>query len=491
MALVGALSIRPAEAFSLLGPYADWMDLEKGYAKPNDIGGPMNVGEGYRWNIPVITYGFDRSFLDYFGTNGVAAIEGAIALLNNIPAASQANLQALPTNGTRKNWAANNLFLIDLKSHALALLLQEMGLADSFRYSFCLRDFEQASGSNYAFFITQRNFDPATAEPSPYLNGVLLSYQVLQQEPFPSPTNVFCETMPYSVDPTVVGFEPIASLATEWGASPYGVFVTNLTRDDIGGWCYLLSGEQIFAEGLLPDIQLADTNSGPLVVTAYRPGVEKLTFVRHPTGPANGAFMPFTNRWTDIYLDSYGPGYQEVERVTSRPDILFTAQDLGPSTAWQISGTTNWANNAVLNGNPGGAGPGVIQPPVTISFNDGGPFSAVPSNPNILPGEMDALPVFVWGSLEGTTNRPIVYPAAQTGFAPTQVQFHLLIGGLGRDFQWPLAGPAFGRFLLQTTTNLADWVNLATLTNSGVRFPYQFQGGTSESARFFRTVPQW
>jgi hypothetical protein len=35
-------------AFSLLGPCADWMDVEKGYQTPGDIGGPMNIGEGYR-----------------------------------------------------------------------------------------------------------------------------------------------------------------------------------------------------------------------------------------------------------------------------------------------------------------------------------------------------------------------------------------------------------------------------------------------------------
>ena len=43
-------------AFSLLGPYADWMDVPKGYRTPGDIGGPMNIGEGYRWNLPVVTY---------------------------------------------------------------------------------------------------------------------------------------------------------------------------------------------------------------------------------------------------------------------------------------------------------------------------------------------------------------------------------------------------------------------------------------------------
>jgi len=66
-----------AHAFSLVGPYTDWMDRTKAY-RGASIGGPMNFNEGYRWNIPVITYGFERSFLDYFGSNGVAAVDAAV-----------------------------------------------------------------------------------------------------------------------------------------------------------------------------------------------------------------------------------------------------------------------------------------------------------------------------------------------------------------------------------------------------------------------------
>ena len=88
----------------MLGPYADWMDLNKSYRLPGDIGGPMNLGEGYRWNVPVITYGFERSFLDYFGTNGVAAVESAIQTLNQVPSASQINLQDFPLETWRANY---------------------------------------------------------------------------------------------------------------------------------------------------------------------------------------------------------------------------------------------------------------------------------------------------------------------------------------------------------------------------------------------------
>ena len=68
-----AITATGARAFSLIGPYASWMDEAKSFRQQGlDIGGPMNLDEGYRWNVPVLTYGFDASFLEYFGSNGAA-----------------------------------------------------------------------------------------------------------------------------------------------------------------------------------------------------------------------------------------------------------------------------------------------------------------------------------------------------------------------------------------------------------------------------------
>ena len=52
-----------------------------------------NLGEEYRWNSPVITYTYDESFLNYFGSNGVVAIEKAMGILNAIPPASTISYQ--------------------------------------------------------------------------------------------------------------------------------------------------------------------------------------------------------------------------------------------------------------------------------------------------------------------------------------------------------------------------------------------------------------
>jgi hypothetical protein len=150
-------------------------------------------------------------------------------------------------------------------------------------------------------------------------------------------------------------------------------------------------------------------------------------------------------------------------------------------------------NNAEINDNSGGAGPGVIQPPITLTFNTVGPFYLNTYDPSLVVsglGQSTAQTGYSWGSFDGSTNAPLKYPNVQIAFQPTQVHFRLLLKGTTNDFRWALAGAAYGRFLFQTATNLAGWMTLATMTNSGEVFSYQFQAATNESYRLFRTIQQ-
>ena len=477
-------------AFSLLGPCADWMDVQKGYGLPGDIGGPMNIGEGYRWNLPVVTYGFDRSFLDYFGSNGVAAVEGAIGILNALPPASSIDLRNYPPSIWRINYHAQADHLLDLKTATLQLLLEQMGLTDPRRYIFTIRDYRLGpDGTNYSFDVIERNFNPTTAQPSTYLDGTLFSYIIARVADSPPPTNVFCYTVPFPIDPVAVENLPATSLQN----LNYGRYLDGLSWDDVGGLRYLLSGSEVRCESLLPDVHAAGTNSGDFVRTADRPGIEKVAFVRHPFGSLNGEFRPFTNHWTDVYYDWDDAVYQEVERVTTRPDILFTGRDFGAAMIGTRSGTTNWVNNAALNDSSDGAGPGVIQPPITLTYNTGGPLYMNIYDPAFMFNGLSQYTGYLessWGSFDGSTNAPILYPDVQIAFQPTQVRFRLLLNGGTNDVRWSLAGAAYGRFSFQTTTNLRDWATLTTLTNSGAAFSYQFQAAPNEASRFFRTIQQ-
>src|SRR6266536_6245397 len=113
-----------------------------GYHKFGDIGGPMDIGEGYRWNVPVVTYGFDKSFIDFFGSNGVAAVEGAIAILNDLSPASTIVLTNFPLQTLRVNFLGQENYDYDLKSFALVLLLEQMGIGQPTRNIFDLRQWD-------------------------------------------------------------------------------------------------------------------------------------------------------------------------------------------------------------------------------------------------------------------------------------------------------------------------------------------------------------
>ncbi len=145
-----ACGTRPAAGFSLLGPLANspdtWQIPDIGYGLGEDIGAPKNLGEEYRWNTPVIYYAFDQSFLDYFGSNGVWAVEQAIAVLNGLTNFSQysADLSEVPLETRRVNYRAQALHLLDLKTIALYLTLEELGLTKPDQYVWTLRSREPA-----------------------------------------------------------------------------------------------------------------------------------------------------------------------------------------------------------------------------------------------------------------------------------------------------------------------------------------------------------
>ena len=176
------LSQLAGRAFSLLGPYADWMTQTNGFRLPTDIGGPVPINEEYRWNVPQLSYAFDDSFLEYFGSNGVAAVDGAIQVLNDLPAASEMVLTNYPLDWQHHNYVASwPLHLLDLKTATLGLILEHLGLSSPQRNVCILRQWDpgfvycsdELCWSNWAIpdFVLLRNYDPQTLAPSHFVNG--------------------------------------------------------------------------------------------------------------------------------------------------------------------------------------------------------------------------------------------------------------------------------------------------------------------------------
>jgi len=454
LALVGGLP--RAQAFALLGALDTWMTEEIGYNLA-DPGGPMNLGEEYRWNMPIITYGFDESFLNYFGQRGVEEVEKAIKILNDLPPVSKMSpdLSEFPLDTRRMNYRANALSVFDMKSWALASLLESLGLAPAERYVWTLR--ARFAGPPVTYSVIKRNFDPVTFNPSSYVNGVLYTYQIIQT--YTTPT---WEAVEFEVDPSVPSVSSVTALNV-WGGtvlasgmsavlSP-GLFFTGLTRDDVGGLRYIYRPDNVNVETLMTnavqaplgtqrgnyvigvDSQgkvngwgappgftniVAGTNA-PAVNIALRPGVDKITFVRVNFDSLVGAWVTQTNVYEDRYISNFVQRTQLVQRTLPAPDILFDAADLGVVNAIPLvfGKSMNLVSQDAINGITTLAGPGQIFPPHTITFGKLGEYLI--NSPE--GGQTDGFVGSIWGAYDGSEAEPYIFPQGASIRALEQLIF--------------------------------------------------------------------
>ena len=240
--------VRLAGAFALLGPFNEAYQIGAlGYGEPlytGELGGPKNIGEEYRWNLPVLYYAYDQSFLNYFGSNGVVEVEKAMAFFNNLTNVSSysADLSEVPLETLRIRDRAEALRLRDLKSHTMTVVLEELGLADAGRFVWTLRHRVPApSCPSFIYTVIKRNFDPVkgdtqTLVPSSYVNGVLATYAIQEY----CPTIDAADAVEFISDPLARNFTAVASHVPRIGS-----YFTGFSRDDVGGLRYLLKASNV------------------------------------------------------------------------------------------------------------------------------------------------------------------------------------------------------------------------------------------------------
>ncbi|MBI3415831.1 MAG: hypothetical protein HY043_11035 [Verrucomicrobia bacterium] len=395
-ALVLAAAVQQAPAFSLNGATPAWQIPGIGYTWTTDgavltIGGVMNLGEEYRWNLPVIFYAVDSSFLNFFGARGVEEIDKAVKILNDLPPVSQVNIDDYPLKSQRINYQAQALGLVDIKTAALQSLVQEIGLADPEDFVFTLRSRTTPVPTVTNYYVFQRNFDPVTLRPTAYINGDLWTYVGMadnQNAPIAYPIKS-------RVDPLSYG-DPVASSESSQAnnSSVVGLFYTGLTRDDVGGLRYIyhplnknmenpapnvfsglggviagLGGSAVtgspweplflsssngttttvsggafgnspFAPVFIPNSNNVATaagggtggavlNTNNFINTGLRSGIDKLRFVRVQYDSILGQFVsPVLTSFQDSIITNGIQVTQTLQRIITQPDILFTAADL-------------------------------------------------------------------------------------------------------------------------------------------------------------------
>ncbi len=152
---------------------------------------------------------------------------------------------------------------------------------------------------------------------------------------------------------------------------------------------------------------------------ALREGIDKITFVRQDFDSLlGGSWAGATNFYTLTAVTNGAVQTQYFKRVTTVPDIVFSAADQasGPGGVIVVNVMTRTTPNFnTTQALPGLAGPGTIQSPISIVFDKVGP-SFVSSDNFFLSGGVAFNTSstfgneFVWGSFDGSTNAPIVYP---------------------------------------------------------------------------------
>jgi hypothetical protein len=203
----------------------------------------------------------------------------------------------------------------------------------------------------------------------------------------------------------------------------------------------------------------------PTNAPSWRQGIERITFVRLPDNALDeltySLYNPITNDFSVTAFDPTNKVYftQRNRRTLTTPDFLITAADLVdvPGNATIGLGTVArdmfWntsTNFGVAYQNQ--AGPGTIEPGSGFIFDKSGPVFLNP----LVGDESTQSPLFIWGSFDGTTNAPVVYPNG-TSIANLENQLAIQIR--------PSVLPVGTAFVPYPTT---------TLTATGGTAPYTF-----------------
>ena len=333
--LGGLLASKRAEAFVLICPM-DPAELASGgvdFNYTDDLGGPKDLKRFFRWNIPVLTYAFDASFIQYFGLEGRVAVKEAFTIVNDFFSNSDydgVSSLDLVKHGFRSNYntawinnTAENAQIIDVKSLTLGLVVNQLGLGNPHRFAFGInRMSTNTVGTQINFNVRLRNYDPITYKPTSWINGVNYSYRLIH-DATPSAGVVqlpsFADMEEFTTDTSGNKWSAVAAIpdafygnsAIYWTETPslfgFGVYYDNLnatggqiqprhalTYDDAGGLKFLYKTNNFVYESLDPNVALIlPANFLPTFAIPVFPNGSARIFP-DPTG-LTGAYIPRRN----------------------------------------------------------------------------------------------------------------------------------------------------------------------------------------------------
>lgn len=151
--------------------------------------------------------------------------------------------------------------------------------------------------------------------------------------------------------------------------------------------------------------------------TGLHEGIENIKFVKTSYDSLVGQFFqPITNNYTMTYVTNSQSYVQNFQRVVTAPDVLMTAADISGALPNFNAFEENTPNFNTANALPGEAGPGTIDPPTKFTYNSAVPiylnFGLLSTNSYL--GELTQSAMLAWGTFDGSTNPPVVYPSGSS-----------------------------------------------------------------------------
>jgi len=333
--VMGLLTGKKVEAFVMIGPMHPAFVASGGvdFNYTDDLGGPKELKNFFRWNIPMLTYAFDASFMQYFGLEGRDAVNEAFTAVNDFFANDDydgVSALELTSHGFRSNYnttwinqTAQNAQIIDVKSLTLGLLVNQLGLGNPHRYAFGNHAMTTNTvGTQINFNVRLRNFDPITEKPTSYINNVNYSYRLVHDAPPSAGVTTmpsFADMEEFTTDTSGNAWTAVSGIADSfygntaifWTDQPslfgFGVYYDGLnamggqykprhalTYDDAGGLKYLYRTNNFVYEGLDPNVALIlPANFLPTFAIPVFPNGSARVYP-DPTG-LSGAYIPRRN----------------------------------------------------------------------------------------------------------------------------------------------------------------------------------------------------
>ncbi len=224
----------------------------------------------------------------------------------------------------------------------------------------------------------------------------------------------------YVVPPAWCGYTVLSTLLTNT------VYVTNVissTNSGTGG-----NIGQFYTETTITGYRTVTLLVQPSLcsqappATNLRRGIGRVGFIRANYDSLLGQFFqPLTNTYSMVKITNSQPVTEYYQRVVTQPDFLFQAADLTDSTATHPYGfdytvtRPDFDTSAIATQL---AGPGTIIPGTVMVFNKNanslylnGSLANVGLSTNQFLNVDTQTFLGTWGSFDGTTNYPIVYPS--------------------------------------------------------------------------------